>query len=422
MKKQNQSAVERFVLHLHPKKIDKRAVKFNRTFGLGGISALLFLILAFTGVILRFSYVPTPEDAYRSIQAITHEALFGRLIRNLHALSANMLIVTSVLHLFRVFYSQSYFGARAKNWLYGLVMLFVVMFSSFTGYLLPWDQLSYWAVTIVTQILEYIPFIGVSIADFVRGGDVVNGNTLLNFYTLHTGILPLLAIFLMSMHFWLVRAAGGIALPKDEQREMVPVVPNLVNFEVMVGLICIAGLFIASILVDAPLLEEANPAVSPNPSKAPWYFLGAQELLLHVHPIFGALVIPMTIIFLMTYLPYFSYRETRPGTWFFSERGKKMTWQSFIFSMIFTFVLILLLDKVFDFYHMFSALPAWISEGLFPFLLYVVPVGGVLYGWKQRGAVWLEITIAFFTIIVTSYITMLLISMFLRGYGMELIF
>ncbi len=152
------SSVENFVLHLHPMRIDKRAIKFTRTFGLGGISALLFVILFITGTILRFSYIPTVEHAYDSIVELQTHSIFGQFIRNIHHLSGKLLVVISFLHILRVYYSQSIFKKRAQNWIFGLVLMFLVVLSSFTGYLLPWDQLSYWAVTVITQIIEYIPF------------------------------------------------------------------------------------------------------------------------------------------------------------------------------------------------------------------------------------------------------------------------
>ena len=127
-------------------RIDKRAIKFTRTFGLGGISALLFVILFITGTILRFSYIPTVEHAYDSIVELQTHSIFGQFIRNIHHLSGKLLVVISFLHILRVYYSQSIFKKRAQNWIFGLVLMFLVILSSFTGYLLPWDQLSYWAV------------------------------------------------------------------------------------------------------------------------------------------------------------------------------------------------------------------------------------------------------------------------------------
>ena len=154
--------------------------------------------------------MPTVEQAYDSIVNLNSHTIFGGFIRNLHHLSANFLVIASFLHVLRVYYSQAIFKERAENWIYGLVMMFLVLASSFTGYLLPWDQLAYWTITIFTQIFEYIPLFGHSLANFIRRGETLNSNTLLNFYNLHDGVLPLLFVFFVSLHFWLVRKAGGV--------------------------------------------------------------------------------------------------------------------------------------------------------------------------------------------------------------------
>ncbi|WP_195715168.1 cytochrome b N-terminal domain-containing protein [Ancylomarina sp. 16SWW S1-10-2] len=417
------SSIEKFILHLHPYKIDSRATKFNRTFGLGGVCALLFIILSITGLLLRFSYIPTVEHAYDSILGLKNNTIFGQFIRNLHHLSGKLMVVVSFLHLLRVYFSQSIFHKRSENWIYGLLMMFLVIASSFTGYLLPWDQLAYWAVTVITQIFEYIPFIGHSLAYAIRGSETVDGNTLLNFYTLHTGIIPLLFIVLMVMHFWLVRKAGGIALPKKEEQDFVDIVPNLVSKEIMVACIVIAGLFLTAAFYDAPLLDQANPLKSPNPSKAPWYFLGAQELLLHLHPFFGAVVIPFATGIFFLGLPFYKYDKINIGVWFNSPLGKKMTIQSSLIAFVFTFILIYLFEHFLHFDLWLASWPSVISTGLIPFLFYIVPVAIYLLFWnKKHKANRTELIMACTSIILSSYICMLLISLLFRGEGMLMIF
>ncbi len=422
-KKSIRSSIENFVLHLHPMRIDKRAIKFTRTFGLGGICALLFVILFITGTILRFSYIPTVEKAYDSIVELQTHSVFGQFIRNIHHLSGKLLVVVSFLHILRVYYSQSIFKRRAQNWIFGLMLMFLVVLSSFTGYLLPWDQLSYWAVTVITRIIEYIPFVGIYIAQYVRSGDAVNGNTLLNFYNLHTGVIPLLFVVLMSIHFWLVRTAGGVALPKSDHKEKVDVLPNLVLKEVMVASILIAFIFLISAFYNAPLLDEANPLKSPNPTKAPWYFLGVQELLLHLHPIFSAVVVPLAFGFFMIYLPWFNYKNHHTGVWFNSGLGKKLTIQSAIISMVFTFGLIYVLDYFLHFDIWLVNWPSWISTGVIPLLLYSLPVSGYLFCiHKKHQSNNTELIMSLTTIIFSSYLTMMMIALLLRGEGMLMIF
>lgn len=417
------TSFEKFILHLHPVNIDERAVKFNRTFGLGGMAALLFVILAITGLLLRFSYIPTVEHAYDSIIELQRHALFGQFIRNLHHFSAMFFVLVSFLHLLRVYYSQAIYQKRAQNWIFGLILFFLLITSNFTGYLLPWDQLSYWAVTVITQIIEYIPLIGKPFADTIRSGDTVNGNTLLNFYNLHTGILPILIIVLMAFHFWLVRRAGGIALPEKEIKKKVPVLPHLVKKELMVLLLVLAVLFILSAIYNAPLLEQANPLKSPNPTKAPWYFLGAQELLLHLHPVFGAILVPGLLSVYLFALPYFKYKNINEGVWFNSGSGRNLTINVAIVSAIFTVLIIYLFEHVLHFDQWIKQVPPWINNGLIPFLIYTLPLAAYLYYQvRVRKVKRAELMMAISTVLITSYIVMLLVALLFRGEGMALMF
>jgi len=416
-------AIKNFFLHLHPLRIDTRAIQFNRTFGLGGIAALLIVVLFFTGLLLKFIYVPSARGAYDSILFLQQEVIFGSFLRNLHHWSAMLLVVVVFLHLVRVFYSQSIFQERRKNWLYGLLLLFLVVSANFTGYLLPWDQLSYWAVTIMTNMFSYIPLIGEPLAGLIRDGETVSENTLLRFYHFHTGLLPILLIFFMSIHFWLVRKAGGVALPPAEHIKKVNTHPNLIYKEVFMAGILLLALFLFSIFVDAPLLEKAKPSVNPNPSKAPWYFMGFQELLIHTHATFGAFVIPLLTTAFFISIPFFSYKSLRPGQWFHSENGKKITLISAGFSILFTFCFSIVNDAFFDFSYRLAEWPALISTGLLPFILYVLPMAGFLFYLKRkRNASQIEIIIAVVTILLSAYITMMLTGVFLRGEGMQLIF
>ncbi len=412
-------AIERFIMHLHPKKVSVQSIAFNRTFGLGGINALLFVILAITGILLRFSYVPTVEGAYDSIQYLENEVLFGRWLRNIHHFSAHLMVFTSFLHLVRVYYSHSLYRKRAKNWIYGLILFLMVLFFNFTGYLLPWDQLAYWAVTVMTQLVEYIPFVGKAMAQALRGADTINGHTLLNFYNLHTSLLPIAMLVFMSLHFWLVRMAGGVATPAGVQREMVDTRKSLVPREALVAMIVIAALVLVSAVFNAPLEEQANPAVSPNPNKAPWYFLGAQELLLHLDPLFSAFIVPMLVTVLFFALPYFKYDQINSGVWFHSERGKILTIESSVFAFVYTFALILLMDYVLK--TAMSGLPVWFAGGVIPVLLYVLPFAAfIFYKNKKQQLQTAELFQIIVSSVLTSYIVMMLVSQFLRGEGMKL--
>ncbi len=229
------------ILHLHPRKLRQDALRFNLTFGLGGMSALLFVILVFTGLLLKFHYEPSPEKAYDSILNLQFGLLFGKLLRSIHHWSAILLLLISFLHMLRVIFASAYRKPRQMNWIFGVILLILVVLSNFTGYLLPWDQLSYWAVTISTSLLDYIPLLGSFIKGALLGGNEVGGASLSNFYNLHTGIIPAAIIILMAFHFWKVRKAGGvIAAEEKKDSPMVDVHPHLIarEFVVAIGTCC----------------------------------------------------------------------------------------------------------------------------------------------------------------------------------------
>jgi len=249
-----------FIYHLHPPKVPKDSIKFSRTFGLGGMALLLFLVQALTGLLLRFSYIPTPSEAYDSVLFINENILFGKLVRNIHHWAGILMVLVTFLHFIRVFLSQAYYKPRDVNWILGILLLLGVILSNFTGYLLPWDQLSYWAVTVATSMLDYVPLIGEFFQRAIRGGTEVGSTTLLNFYNFHTGILPLFLMIIMVYHFWKVRRAKGVAIPNTgEGIERVPSNPDLLLKELTVGLVLIAAILVLSVLFNAPLLERANP-------------------------------------------------------------------------------------------------------------------------------------------------------------------
>lgn len=413
----------KFFLHLHPKRIDQRAIKFNRTFGLGGIAALLILILFFTGLLLKFIYVPSAQGAYDSIKLLQEEFIFGQFLRNLHYWSALFLMTVAFLHLIRVFYSVAIFNERRKNWVYGIVLMFFVASSNFTGYLLPWDQLAFWAVTIMTNMLSYIPLIGEGVANALRDGSMVTEKTLLRFYHFHTGLLPILLIFFMSIHFWLVRKARGVALPTIPDPQRVDTHPHLVYRELLVATIVLLVLFLFSFFADAPLLDKAKPMVSPNPAKAPWYFMGFQELLIHVHPLFGTLLIPLSVVTFLISIPFLKTGETNTGVWFNSARGKKATIITAIFTATFTFSFIVIIEKFLNFNKLLASWPQIISTGVVPTLLMSAPIVLFLYILKKKLELnRIETIMATVTTIITAYIIMMITGTLLRGEGMHLIF
>ena len=318
------------ILHVRPAHVAVKTLRYTHTFGLGGMSLVLFMMLISTGLLMIFVYEPSPERAYESILYMQQEILFGRLIRSVHYWSANLLIAVAALHMLRVFLTGAFHAPRQSNWIIGLSLLVLILLSGFTGYLLPWDQLSYWAITICTEMLGYMPGIGQTLQRVILGGAEVGSATVINFYALHTIVVPLLLVGLMTWHFWRVRLAGGVVVPRDPENDpnvatdYVPFVPNLLLREIAVGLMLIAFVLLVAILFEAPLGEPANPGVSPNPAKAPWYFLGLQELLLHFHPVFAVFVIPLVVAVAMVGVAYLRYDSDLSGNWFLTPKGRRM--------------------------------------------------------------------------------------------------
>jgi len=341
-------ALNNLVLHFRPLRLPARTLRTTHTWGLGGMSLLLILMLAATGVLLMFVYEPFPGRAYDSVTGLQTEVLFGKLVRNIHHWSANLLILVVVFHLLRVFFTGGFHGPRQFNWVLGLGLLLCVVVSNFTGYLLPWDQLSYWAITICTAMLGYVPWIGEWLQGVAWGGPEIGMATLRNFYTIHTTIVPVFLVVLLPFHFWRIRKAKGVVLPRspgeepDEKPETVLALPNLLLREFVVALCLLALVLVLAVLVDAPLGAEANPGMSPNPAKAPWYFMGFQELLLHFHPLVAVVAIPFLAAVLLLLLPYWRYDADTAGVWFASRKGRRMGAIAAVSAMVLTPVLVLL--------------------------------------------------------------------------------
>lgn len=198
--------------HLHPVKVNRKSLRWNYSFGLGIISSILYGVLVFTGVLLMFYYVPSLERAYPTMKEIQVSVPLGQFTRNMHRWAAHAMVLVVILHMVRVFYTGAYKPPREFNWIIGVVLLLLTLGASFTGYLLPWDQLAYWAITVGTNIAGYAPGIGDATRQILLGGPEVGQNTLIRFYTLHVALLPLSIALLVSVHIWRVRKDGGLAV------------------------------------------------------------------------------------------------------------------------------------------------------------------------------------------------------------------
>ena len=229
LRESSDSVVRNLLLHWFPAKVSRQSLSFRYSFWLGTITAVLFFILCITGFVLMFLYVPSVERAYPSLKDIEFVASFGRFTRSLHRICAHLMVVAVFLHMMRVFLSAAYkngLGAkqnRPVNWIIGVVLLLLTLLLSFTGYLLPWDQLAYWAITVGTNIARAVPWIGEQIRFVLLGGNEIDQNTLLRFYVLHCFVLPGAVLLLFSWHMWRVRKDGGLAcvdrLARDEKQQ-----------------------------------------------------------------------------------------------------------------------------------------------------------------------------------------------------------
>jgi quinol-cytochrome oxidoreductase complex cytochrome b subunit len=416
-----------FILHFRPVRVPAKTLSYTHTFGLGGMSLVLVLLLVGTGVLLMFAYEPAPGDAYDSVLRLQENVTFGKFVRGVHHWSANLLIVVMVLHLFRVVFTGAFHPPRQFNWVIGLGLLACVLASNFTGYLLPWDQLSYWAITISTGMLGYVPWGGGWLQAAVRGGDEIGRATLITFYTLHTTVVPVLIFVLMGFHFWRVRRARGVVVPRapgeavDERPEKVLGLPFLFMKEFVVALILVASVFLFSALVAAPLGEAANAGMSPNPAKAPWYFMGFQELLLHFHPVFAVVLLPLAGAVGLAMIAYLGYGEDPSGIWFVSRRGRALARAAAGVALVLTPILVMADEWLLDLAGMAPGLPPILRDG-------VVPVGALGlafwagYRWvrTRKSATRAEAVQTAFVFFAVAFLVLTAIGVWFRGPGMAL--
>jgi len=416
------------ILHFRPRTVPRETLKFTFTWGLGGMALVLVLLLAATGVLLKFVYQPSPAGAYASLVALGQSVRFGPFIRSMHHWSANILIIVVFLHMLRVFFSGAFRPPRRINWVIGLVLFLLVLAANFTGYLLPWDQLAYWAITISTGMLAYIPGAGQWLQEMVMGGPEIGAATLQAFFALHTAVLPLCLIIFLPYHFWRVRKAGGLIIPRpcghdpDPSPLRVPASPDLLLRETVAALVLVAAVMVTSLLFDAPLSTQANPGLSPNPTKAPWYFMGIQELLLHIHPLFAAFVIPITAVAVLFGLPFIRCRTDTAGVWFRSSTGRRVALISAGAGALITPLLIVADEFFIKSSSRLAGVAPELKGGLLPTAVILAALA--IYGWllrKKLAASRQETIQALFVLLVVSMLVLTATGIWFRGPAMTLI-
>lgn len=282
-----------FFLHLHPLQTPHGAVRFSYTWGLGGISFLLFCVLTVTGVLLMFFYVPDTRRAYDDMKDMEFAVAFGLFLRNLHRWAGHAMVITAWLHMLRVFLTSAYKKPRQFNWAIGVSLLVLTLLLSFSGYLLPWDQIAFWAITVGTNMSTATPFLGAE------------------------GPFSLVT-YENDLRFLILggRTVGQSAL-----------------------LVVLLALVAWSLAVDAPLEEIANLNNTPNPAKAPWYFVGLQEMLVYFDPWIAGVILPGMIIIGLTVIPYVDPNPNGVGVYGF--RHRPYTSSVFLFGFFLWVVLIL---------------------------------------------------------------------------------
>ncbi len=361
-------------LHIHPAKVKKENLKFKHTYYLGFITFFLFLILLTTGIALMAYYRPYPSAAYQDMKDLQFVVFMGPFLRNMHRWAAHGMVICVFLHMCRVFYTGSYKKPRQFNWVVGVVLFLLTLSLSFTGYLLPWDQLAFWAITVGTNIGSYAPIVGGQVRELLLGGHSVGEAALLRFYVLHVAVLPALIILLTIVHFWRVRKDGGLSRPvwklteqkaealvtigapadvaplktqaaalsktyglmevvtgkpifetisPEEEEDTVFSYPYAFVREAVVLMATVTTIMTTALYFNAPLEELANPAKTPNPAKAPWYFLGLQELVSH-SAFLGGVVVPALMVVALIAIPYIDRNPSR--------RPSQRKWALWIFT------------------------------------------------------------------------------------------
>ncbi|MBI3892201.1 MAG: cytochrome b N-terminal domain-containing protein [Candidatus Wallbacteria bacterium] len=375
----SQTVTSNFFLHVLPAHLHVDSLKFWTTCGLGIITGVLFGLLCVTGILLMVYYKPSLDQAYDSVKDIVFVVPSGRFMRNIHRWAAHAMVAFVILHMARVFFTSAYKRPREFNWLIGMVLFVLTLGMSFTGYLLPWDQLAYWAITIGANIaqspreltdalgLTKLLDVGGMQKELLLGAHYVGQEALIRFYVLHVMVLPLATLIVLGAHMWRVRKDGGLARPEPpvpespppvsvrsqpastkswglmavvkgssphvgkEMTDEVPAWPGALYAVAALSMLTVAATLLLGYLFDAPLKELAAPTVPENPAKAPWYFLGLQELVSY-SAFMGGVGIPGIVVLGLWLIPYLDREKEDAGVWFSGARGRRVAIASAVFA------------------------------------------------------------------------------------------
>jgi quinol-cytochrome oxidoreductase complex cytochrome b subunit len=293
-----------FFLHIRPAAYQHHSLSFNTTFYLGFISVVLLIVECITGVFLMVYYIPTPEGAYGSIVRLSTEVPFGYLVRDLHRLAGELMIIVLFLHMAKVFLKGSFRGSYRITWITGVLLLLCTLSLAFSGYLLPWDQLAYWAVTIGTSMVDTIPVIGGAVTTILRGGAEFGQDGLLRFYLMHVIGLPICVFLLLGTHYYRVSKYHSRSRGQDRGVRQ-PYVPNVALREYLLTVIVLLVLIAtAAFFYESPLELHADPLHTPADTQAPWFFLWLQGALKFGNSFIMGVVFPSAALVLLLLVPY----------------------------------------------------------------------------------------------------------------------
>lgn len=391
-------------------------------------------------------YQPAVPNAYENMKDLDYAVSYGMFLRNMHRWAAHLMVISVFLHMLRVFFHGAYKPPREFNWVIGVALFILTLLLSYTGYLLPYDQLAYWAVTVGASLVEYVPLLGDKLKFLLLGGNEIGDNTLIRFYVLHCIILPGLSVALIGFHFWRIRKDGGLHFhgkPDEPERnedaevetdemntgqnpiqikkrivlfprkvpqrfqqtvpkeKLVPTFPNLIIREAICFQVVTAVVALISLFFNAPLEMLANPVNTPNPAKAPWYFLGIQELLHYFPPVVAGVLIPVAVIVALTAIPYLVINVKGQGLWTDSKNRNRTLLNILLWIVVVTGISLV--------YHAYAIAAPTFVLGMMVLLPYIIKrESGWIY-WLARRPVshwimtWFVIVVTILTIIGTHF-------------------
>ncbi|GAB1421720.1 hypothetical protein MASR2M15_19020 [Anaerolineales bacterium] len=334
-----------FWLHMRPSYFNSEITGVYPTFRLGWLSTYFVFFETITGILLMFWYTPSPEIAYANMLNILGNVPLGQLIRDMHRLGAEAMVLIVAMHMMRTWITGSYKKPRQFTWFSGVLLLLFTGLLSFTGYLLPWDQLSLWAVTIGASMAEATPVIGEQVNLLVRGAPELGANGLLRFYMGHVLLLPALLFIFTGVHYYKVIIHGHSLPPRTENigedsAKRVPLdkrvyfIPEILTNEIVwIGVTTLILLILCTWFYHAPLENHADPQVTPLGTTAPWYFLWIQGALKLGDKFFFGIAFPTVMIGALAMMPYLDVTPSR--------RYANRRWMLTLAMMLVTFVTIL---------------------------------------------------------------------------------